>query len=209
MPAAAGTAKFASTVPNGPPRCSPPSSTPPASTAPTSGSRPRPRARTAHPGRSYVWRERVPAHAARGLPYSSMVTKGHHGNRKKAVAVDRDVDRCPRIPSAIRCIHGQQRKASLLARRVQRTIVLPLIRWFRVRPPGAPLRGLHVSAGSLFTFGPCRAAVTAAGQDQGRCIPAFPRKRPAQLRTGSPTCGLAALNLWSELNQGRIRAGQS
>jgi hypothetical protein len=33
--------------------------------------------------------------------------------------------------------------------------------------------------------------VTAAGQDQGRCIPAFPRKRPAQLRTGSPTCGLA------------------
>ena len=62
MPPAAGTAKFPSTVPSGPPRCSPPSSTPPASTAPRSGSRSRPRARTAHRGRSYARRERVPAH---------------------------------------------------------------------------------------------------------------------------------------------------
>jgi hypothetical protein len=37
---------------------------------------------------------------------------------------------------------------------------------------------------------------------------AFPRKRPTQLRKESPTCGLAALNLWAELNRGRIRAGQ-
>jgi hypothetical protein len=35
-----------------------------------------------------------------------MVTKGHHGSRKKAVAVDRDVDRCPRIPSAILALTG-------------------------------------------------------------------------------------------------------
>ena len=84
-----------------------------------------------------------------------------------------------------------------------------LIRGFGVQVPGGAPGGLHVSAGWLFTFGPCRTAVTAAGQDQGRCIPAFPRKRPAQLRAGSPTCGLAALNLWSELKQDRIRAGQS
>ena len=32
--------------------------------------------------------------------------RSHHGSRKKAVAVDRDVDRCPRIPSAIRALTG-------------------------------------------------------------------------------------------------------
>jgi hypothetical protein len=32
-------------------------------------------------------------------------------------------------------------------------------------------------------------------EDQGRCAPAFPRKRPTQLRAESPTWGLAALNL--------------
>jgi hypothetical protein len=59
---------------------------------------------------------------------------------------------------------------------------LLLIRWFRVRPPGASRRGLHVSAESVFTFGldPRRAA--AADWGQGRCTPAFPRKRFTQLR---------------------------
>ena len=74
--------------------------------------------------------------------------------------------------------------------------------------PGAQ-GGLHVSAGCLFAFGPCRAAVTAAGQDQGRCIPAFPRTSRAIAYRLSGVCGLAALNLWSMLKQDRIRAGQS
>jgi hypothetical protein len=39
--------------------------------------------------------------------------------------------------------------------------------------------------------------------------PAFPRERPAQLRTESPAWGLAALNLGTGPKQGRIRAGQS
>ena len=37
---------------------------------------------------------------------------------------------------------------------------------------------------------------------------AFPRRRPTQLRTGSPACGLTALNLWVDPELGRIRAGQ-
>jgi hypothetical protein len=125
------------------------------------------------------------------------------------LGVDRAVDRHPANSQCRVCIHGSRRKESLQARHVLRTSVLLIICRSRVRAPPAPPGGLHVSAGWRFTFGPCRAAMTTAGQDQGRCIPAFPRKRPAQLRTGPPACGLAALNLWSELKQDRIRAGQS
>lgn len=40
------------------------------------------------------------------LSYLSMVTKGHYWSRPKIVAVDRDVDRCAGIPSAICAFTG-------------------------------------------------------------------------------------------------------
>jgi hypothetical protein len=46
------------------------------------------------------------------------------------------------------------------------------------------------------------------GLGPGQTCRAFPRKRPAQLRTGSLARGLAALNLWAGPKHGRIRAGQ-
>src|ERR1022692_3967964 len=68
--------------------------------------------------------------------------------------------------------------------------------------PGA-LRGLHVSAGSLFTFGPGPAAGTAAGQEQGRCTPAFPRKRIWQM----PDAIAAGVSVvWAGVERGRRRA---
>jgi hypothetical protein len=52
--------------------------------------------------------------------------------------VDRGVDRRPRKSRGHVCIRSMSREASLLARRVVQPSALLLIRWFRVRPPGAP-----------------------------------------------------------------------
>jgi hypothetical protein len=57
--------------------------------------------------------------------------------------VDRGVDRRPWKSQRHVCIRGTRRVASLQVERVLRTSVLLLIRWFRVRPPGAPLVQLH------------------------------------------------------------------
>jgi hypothetical protein len=48
----------------------------------------------------------TPPARKRGPSYSSMVTKGHYWSRPKIVAVDRDVDRCAGIPSAICAFTG-------------------------------------------------------------------------------------------------------
>ena len=56
----------------------------------------------------------------------------------RVLGVDRGVDRRPEKSQCHVCIRGIAHEASLLVRRMLRTSVLLLIRWFRVRPPGAP-----------------------------------------------------------------------
>jgi hypothetical protein len=67
---------------------------------------------------------------------------------------------------------------------------------------------------SRFSRGPCLRLSLApptgchrAGP--GQMHPTFPRRRPPQLRTKSPTCGLAALSPWAGSEHGRIHAGQA
>ncbi len=50
-------------------------------------------------------------------------------------------------------LSGHFRGTSVQAVRPGRCSGLLLIRWFRVRAPGAPPRGLHISPVSMFTFG--------------------------------------------------------
>jgi hypothetical protein len=54
---------------------------------------------------------------------------------------------------------------------------------------------------ALFAFWTQPVAVSVVGRDQGGCVPAFPRKRPAQLRMESSTCGQAVLYVWSGPNR--------
>src|SRR5487761_605609 len=51
----------------------------------------------------------------------------------------------------------------------------------RVKRKDLTHSGPHVWGRPMFTVG-CPLPLRAAGHDQGRCAPAFPRKRPAQLR---------------------------
>jgi hypothetical protein len=80
-----------------------------------------------------------------------------------------------------------------------------------VQVPRDTIRGFHVSMRALFTFWACpgHRICHGPGPDQGRCVPAFPRKRLAQLRAESPACGSAVLYVWAGPKQGRIHAGQS
>jgi hypothetical protein len=54
---------------------------------------------------------------------------------------------------------------------------------------------------ALFAFWTQPVAVSVVGRDQGGCVPAFPRKRPAQLRMESSTCGQAVLYVWAGPNR--------
>ena len=56
----------------------------------------------------------------------------------RSLVVDRGVDRRPRKSLCHLCSQGRSREASVQVKHVLRTSVLLLIRWFRVRPPGAP-----------------------------------------------------------------------
>jgi hypothetical protein len=70
-------------------------------------------------------------------------------------------------------------------------------------------RSLSVSAAGVVRVitAVLRGLVLPDRQDQGRRTRR--RRRPAQLRTGSPGCGRAALNPWADPKLDRIRAGQS
>ena len=61
----------------------------------------------------------------------------------------------------------------------------------------------------IFTFGLGPAVRLSWARTRADVPRVVTRKRLAQLRTRSPACGLAALNLWAGMKEGRIRAGKS
>jgi hypothetical protein len=111
----------------------------------TSGSRPRRRERIAHPGRSMPGGNECQQTQKRGpvlfeYGYKASLLESYEACRRGPGRGPA----CGHSQCYLR-IHGQQRKASLQFKRVLRLSVLLLIRWFRVRPPGAPPAVLMVS----------------------------------------------------------------
>src|SRR5215471_2650468 len=67
-----------------------------------------------------------------------MGTARYRDSPSRVLGVDRGLDRRPRRFQGHVCAHSTPRMTSLQVKQTLRTSVPLLIRWFSVRPPGAP-----------------------------------------------------------------------
>jgi hypothetical protein len=113
---------------------------------------PRRRARTGHPGRSYVRRNERQPTQKRGAVLLSMVTKGHCWSRRRLSPWTGTWTGVREFP--VLSVHSRAEGRSIVAGQARAaTERASLIRWFRARPPGAPP---GVSRSLLVGRGPVR-----------------------------------------------------